>query len=209
MLEHAVRLFAHHVRDHTGLYVFLVVLFSVGVAFGALATGALDESQRLELVQYLEFFLEVVDTGSEGPPAGEVFQAALSSNLRTTALVFLLGLTVVGAPLVPVVVFLRGFIVGFAVGFLVSHLGWSGMLMALLAILPQNLLLIPALLVLSAYALLFAATVIRRRGTTAPWRAGVAFTVITAVTVVTAAAASLVEGYVAPLFLRLIARWWT
>ena len=195
-----------HVRRYAGVYFFLVVLFAVGVAFGALAVGALDATQRLELTHYLDFFLSSLDDPEERIPSVEVARHALSNNWRTAALIFLLGLTVIGVPLVPAVVFLRGFIAGFSVGFLVATRGVDGLLISVFAILPQNVLIIPALLVLSAAALTFSAHLVRPNRQAIPiWTTAVSYLLTGAATFALLGIASLVEGYVSPLFLRLLA----
>lgn len=206
MLSPVRRAAFEHVRTHAGLYFFLIVLFGMGVAFGALTVGALDATQRLELSQYLDFFLASLEDGRSPVASEAVFRQALSSNWRTAGFIFLLGLTLVGAPLVPVIVFLRGFIVGFAVGFMLAHRGWAGMLVSLLAIVPQNLLAVPALVVLAAAALAFSGRLLRRSSPGPPaWRALGAYAGTAAVAFALLAGASAIEGYVAPLFLRLFA----
>lgn len=209
MLERLQLLIVNHVRDHLGLYVFLVVLFAAGAAFGALATGALDEHQRLELVHYLESFLAVVDGVDEAPPPTQVFQAALGSYMRTVGLIFLLGATVIGAVAVPVLVFLRGFILGFTTGFLLSHFSWTGLLITIFAVLPQSVLAIPAVLILAAAALTFALAVLRRYRHNGPslWSTGGEFALFALLALSTVAVASLIEGYAAPGLLRIIAHW--
>ncbi|HEY8449822.1 MAG TPA: stage II sporulation protein M, partial [Bacillota bacterium] len=195
-----------HVRRYAGVYFFLTVLFAMGVAFGALAVGALDATQRLELGHYLEFFLQTLEQPGEAVPAQSIVRQALLSNWRTAGLIFLLGLTVVGVPLIPAIVFLRGFIVGFAVGFLVSSDGWRGLLISLLAILPQNVLIVPALIVLSAAAVTFSARLVRPGpGRPSLWRFVISYLTTAAACFIALAVASVLEGYVAPLFLRLVA----
>lgn len=188
------------------MYVFLIVLFGMGVAFGALAVSALDVTQRLELGQYLDLFLYSLNDPEAKASPTEVFREALMSNLRTAGFVFLLGLTVIGAPLVPAVIFLRGFIIGFSVGFLLASHGWHGMLISLLALLPQNLLIVPGILVMAAGSLAFAGSVFRRpRGAPSLGKSLLLFGLTTVATTLILIAASLIEGYVAPLFLRLLA----
>lgn len=197
-----------HLRRNAGVYFFLTVLFGMGVAFGSLAVGALDGTQRLELTHYLDFFFHVLQDPPENWSPTAVVKQALSGNLRTAALIFLLGLSIVGVPLVPAIIFLRGFIVGFAVGFLMVSRGTGGVLISLLAILPQNILIVPALIVLSAAALGFAARVVnRRRSLSRPlWQIVAVYSCTAAACLILLVVASLVEGYVAPFFLRWVVR---
>lgn len=195
-----------HLRHHTGIYFFLTVLFGMGVGFGALAVGALDANQRLELTHYLDYFFHSLQEPSELLSPAAVVKQAISGNLRTAGLIFLLGLTVVGVPLVPAIVFLRGFIVGFAVGFLLVSRGMGGLLVGVLAILPQNIIIIPSFIILSASALSFAAGVVKRRpAVRPPWKSITGYSVTAGLCFLLLIFASLVEGYIAPFFLRLVA----
>lgn len=209
MLEQTQEILWRQVVSHPGLYVFLIVLFAAGAAFGALATGALDPDQRLELVQYLEFFLTAFDGEQPPPPAAHIFRAALFGYLRTIGFMLVLGLTVVAAWAVPIIVFLRGFILGFAVGFLVSHFSWTGLLISLLAILPQNVLAIPAVVLMAGAAVAFGLTVVRhgRRDAAAIGRAGRRLALVTVAALLAITVASLMEGYLAPALLRFISAW--
>lgn len=209
MLEQTQTILWRQVAGHPGLYVFLIVLFAAGAAFGALATGALDADQRGELVQYLEHFLAAFEGEQPAPPAPEIFRAALAVYLRTMGIMLALGLTVVAAWAVPVVVFLRGFILGFAVGFLVSHFSWTGLLISLLAVLPQNLLAVPAVVLTAGAAVAFALAVARhgRRDAAAIMGAGRRLALITVLSLLAVTLASFMEGYMAPVLLRLISAW--
>lgn len=209
MLEQAQTILWQQISKHPGLYVFLIVLFAAGAAFGALATGSLDADQRVELVQYLEFFLAAFDGGQEAPPPAQIFHAAFFGYLRTIGFMLVLGLTVVAAWAVPIIVFLRGFILGFAVGFLVSHFSWTGLLITVFAVLPQNVLAIPAVVLMAGGAAAFAFTVFRqgRRDAAVIRQAGSRLALITLLALLAVTVASLMEGYLAPALLRLISAW--
>lgn len=195
-----------HLRQRAGLYFLAALAFTLGVALGALSLGALDDAQRLELAHYVQFFLQSLADPAMAPDAREVLRQTLATQLRTGALMYALGLSVVGAPLCLAVLLVRGFIGGFAVAFLVGYQGWSGVLMAVLAVLPQHLLAAPSLVVLAVAALTFAGQVAARRRHPEPaWRALAGFTVTALGCLLVLAVASLVEAYVAPAWLRLLA----
>lgn len=197
-----------HLRRHAGVYFFLIVLFGMGVSSGALAVGALDGSQRLELSHYLDFFFHSLQDPGETWTSSPVVRQALSGNLRTAGLIFLLGLTVIGVPLVAAIVFLRGFIIGFAVGFLLVSRGMTGLTIGVLAILPQNILIIPALIILSAAALNFSTGIVRKRPLDKGpmWKTFTSYSLVALGCFALLILASFVEGYIAPFFLRLVAR---
>ena len=101
-----------------------------------------------ELRQYLDSFLNNVGALAQNGqfPAIKNLEGILEWQLYSLGILWLLGLTVVGAPLVILLVGARGFILGFTVGFLVQEKTGQGLLLALVAVLPQNLFYVPGLL---------------------------------------------------------------
>src|SRR5690625_7607326 len=80
--------------------------------------------------------------------------------MRYLLLLCLLGLSVIGLPLVWILLFVKGFVVGFSVGFIVNQLGLKGLLLAALSIAPQNLLIIPIYIIAGSLAMIFSLTLL-------------------------------------------------
>ncbi len=123
--------------------------FLCGLIAGALILHALTPVQQGELHQYLTDFLRGVESLSQNRAALEglkVWQEILKTQIITFIFLWISGLTVVGIPLIVLIIGVRGFILGFTVGFLVQERAWQGLILALVAVLPQNLCYVPALL---------------------------------------------------------------
>ncbi|MBW4081769.1 stage II sporulation protein M [Paenibacillus sp. S150] len=149
-------------KEQTPLYIFVAVLFLVGVVFGALIVSALTLDQQQELGDYLGNFFVIVD--QQGLPAApDSYWDIAALNLKWLGLVWILGLSVIGLPGILILDFLKGVLIGFSVGTLVSEYSWHGMLFALVSVAPHNLVLIPVLLVGSAAAIAFSLLMIRSR----------------------------------------------
>lgn len=149
-------------KEQTPLYIFVAVLFLVGVVFGALIVSALTLDQQQELGDYLSNFFVTVD--QQGLPAAQdSYWSIAAFNLKWIGLIWILGLSVIGLPGILILDFLKGVLIGFTVGTLVSQYSWHGMLFALVSVAPHNLVLIPVLLVCSAAALGFSLLMIRSR----------------------------------------------
>jgi stage II sporulation protein M len=131
--------------------------FLIGLIGGALAVRALGTTQLAQLQQFLSSFLSGVGALAQNGrfPAFQAWEQILVGQLYMLGTLWLLGLCVVGAPAVIVLVGARGFILGFTVGFLVQAKAGLGLLLALAAVLPQNLFYIPGLLGAGALALYF------------------------------------------------------
>ncbi len=154
-----------HLRENMALYFFVLAMLSGGVIIGAMVTGSLSPQQADELAEYTLGFFQSLE-GPEMPVSGrDIFLSSLAMNLKTLGLVFLLGFTVIGMPVVAVVVLVRGLIIGFTVSFLMYLQGGMGVGLALVSILPQNLFLLTALIFCSVNALSYSLNILAvRRG---------------------------------------------
>ncbi|MGG2990592.1 stage II sporulation protein M [Paenibacillus macerans] len=152
----------HALKDQTPLYVFVAVLFLMGVVFGALMVNALTLEQQQDLSRYFgDFFLSINEGGTEFQLMSYWEVAVL--HLKWLGLIWLLGLSVIGLPGILILDFLKGVLIGFTVGCLVGQYTWKGLLFALVSIAPHNLIVIPALLIASVAAVSFSLNIIRSR----------------------------------------------
>ncbi|MGG3282487.1 stage II sporulation protein M [Paenibacillus solani] len=149
-------------KDQTMLYVFVGVLFLVGVLFGALMVNALSLEQQQDMARYLNhFFVNVQDSGNTMGSSSYWSIAAL--HLKWIGLIWILGLSVIGLPGILILDFLKGVLIGFTVGYLIGQYSWKGLLFALVSIAPQNLFVIPVLMMCSVAAITFSLYIIRDR----------------------------------------------
>jgi len=197
---------ARYLSARAGYFAFFIALFVVGVGFGASAVRALGDAHQAELVEYLEVYLRGLSAGGRDIPANELWQQAVAANLRTIGLLWASGPVVVGLLLAPAVIFMRGFVIGFAVGFLSFEFGLRGVLLALLGVFPQNLVAVPAILVIGVATTSFSVYVLRRKPHKVSFGAELAsYTVIVLAMMVLVVAACTFEAYVAPVLMRLLA----
>ncbi len=156
----------HHAMDQQKTFaitVFVIVLFLTGVAFGAMWVNALSTTQKQEIVHLLQPYWQMYATGKPLPDHTVEVWTLVWSHLKWIGLIALLGISVVGAPIICLLDFLKGMFVGFTVGFLVAQWSWQGMVVALIAVLPQHLFLLPAVLLCSVSALSLSMRLLRRR----------------------------------------------
>lgn len=150
-----------HLKDHRSIYTFTVVLMIMGVIFGALIVNSLALSEKQDLITYLQqFFGEM--SGGQFSSADDMLRQSFSHNLKYIGVMWILGLSVIGLPIVLILLFLKGVVVGFTVGFLVNQMGWHGLFVALMSVLPQNIILLPAFVVISTASISFSLKMIRQ-----------------------------------------------
>lgn len=189
-----------HLQGSWWVYIFLGICFLAGIIFGFLGVNILDEQQTTTLRQFMdEGFSQLAGDMNY---IGTTQQAAVK-NFANLGKIFLLGLTVIGFPLILVIIFTRGFVLGFTVCFLIREKAIWGGLIALLAILPPNLLSLPAYILAAAAAINFSLYLIRSKNTPI-LNYALSYLLLMIVLFIVMLGAVLIEGYLSPLFIQLL-----
>ena len=191
--------------DNLILFMTAAFIFSLGLALGVFAVGILQETQILELQDYLDIFL----LGLKGeiylePP--EIIRNSLNQNLKLLFFLWFLGITMLGIPGAIFILGLKGFTLGFTFTFIYQQFSLNGLLFALGALLPQNIFIIPALLTAAVACISFSLLQIHSRLGRKPfhfWPNLGNYTALFAVLMVLVLVGSLVEGYITTVFIRL------
>lgn len=194
-------------RDNLNLYVFVGVLVIVGAIFGAMLVHALTLEQQQELTDEISVYMTAVKNSQHLSPSVTFWESFWFYG-KWLLLIWFLGLSVIGLPLVFVLDFLKGVLIGFTVALLAQQLAWKGVYFFLTATAPQNAIVIPALMIASISASRFAYFVVRerlfrRKGQLLP--PFLAHTAVTGLMLVMIGFASLYEAFVSPLILERVA----
>lgn len=187
-------------KENLSLYVFVSVLFIIGVVFGAVLVNALSLEQKQEMSRHLGSFFNELHGGLIYDGA-QSFKSAFALHMKWILLIWLFGLSIIGLPLILILDFLKGVLIGFTVGYLAGHMSWKGMLFALVSVAPQNMIVIPALLICSVSAMAFSISMIKnrfiqRRGSV--YHPFMKYTNVTLLMGLMMVGAALWEGYMAP-----------
>jgi stage II sporulation protein M len=153
---------ANHLREYSSIYLFVVVLFLMGVIFGAVIVNSLSFTQKEDLFYYLSQFFGQAAEG-EVNAARDLFLQSFFHNSKFIVLIWILGISIIGLPIILIMLFIKGVTVGFTVGFLVNQMGWNGFLLSFVSILPQNLIIIPVFIIMAALSVMFSLRMIRNQ----------------------------------------------
>jgi stage II sporulation protein M len=198
------RLWNLSTRDNLNLYVFVGVLLVVGAIFGALLVNALTLEQQQELADEIGVYMTTVKESQPITPMTTFWESFWFYG-KWLLLIWFLGLSVIGLPLVLVLDFLKGVLIGFAVALLAQQLAWKGVFFFLAATAPQNAIVVPALMIASISAARFAYFVVRerlfrRKGQLLP--PFLAHTAVTGLMLIMIGVASSYEAFLSPIILE-------
>ncbi|AFS78413.1 stage II sporolation protein M [Gottschalkia acidurici 9a] len=198
--------FKKHVKDNVLLYFALIIVFMIGISSGAITINMLKGTQKEELIKFLDSFFKVINENDVDNIL--LVKQSFKNNLQTLIMIWFLGITVIGIPLVAGVVLLRGFVVGFTVGFLVKELGLKGFLFSILSILPQNIFLIPWIIASSVVSIGFSIKIIKSRTNKSNkfvfLNELTRYSIVIGILFLISIIGILIESYATPMFMKLI-----
>jgi stage II sporulation protein M len=133
-----------HIAANRASFLFLLMTFVLGVSAGAFTVNGLSTMQRDELSNYFQGFLQLFV--NQNFKSSELLSMGLIENIKIAALLWVLGVTIIGLPFIYLVIGVRGFITGFTSGFIINALGMQGLLFSAAALLPREIIIIPCLI---------------------------------------------------------------
>lgn len=192
------------------LFLFLGIVFVMGAAAGTLAVRTLPDGQKNDLMNYLQGFFQTFRS-NPSPNSDAIFKQSIVDNIgKTVGVIWILGLSIIGIPLVIAVLFLRGFVIGFSVGFLVDQMVYKGVALAAVAIAPHNLLIIPSVLLAAGASLSFSGAALKTlfgQRSYNMYQQFLSTTLLCLLACLGLVAAAFVEGFVTPTLMELAGRY--
>ena len=187
-------------------YGIILFILCLGITVGSLAAFNMKAEQTVAIQELLESFLKQINTLTFS--SVELIQLSVFNDILLIAIIYLLGLTVIGMPIMLTLIFSRGFILGFTVSFLLKEKAFHGIILASAAILPQNLLYLPALVASGATALSFTMVLFKRNfgANIRIWPAFLCYNGLMLTIMALAMGSSLIEAYITPFLTRFAVR---
>lgn len=185
-----------HFKENRIQYALVTLLFVAGIFLGSLKVGGLEDPIKNHLSSLVDGYLN-----GNGTSVGQnIFAGAFLNQVRFMLACWLLGLTVIGIPLILAVVFVRGFSLGFTVFFLLQQKAGFGIILSLLSLLPQNLIYVPILLMAAVVAVNFSLYIVRARHySSTPLGIGLmGYTLLMLVLTILVALGAFLEAYLVP-----------
>ncbi|RJX23648.1 MAG: stage II sporulation protein M [Dethiobacter sp.] len=202
------RAFLEYLRENLGIYTVVIIFFGAGIISGSVLLRFLKESQLAELNTAVSYFMEGLKNESYNmlQPL-DLLKVSLQKNILFHFMLWALGFLWIGFPFILVVLALKGFALGFTVAFIVYRSALKGLIFCLAAVLPHNLLLLPAYLVAAATALTLSLLKLKerlgkKRTDRNHYYRGYCYLMLLLLVIILMG--GLVEAYITPVFMRLV-----
>ena len=150
-----------HISQNRNSYLMLLMAFVVGVSAGAFTVNGLSSIQKEELTNYFQGFLQLLDI--QKVDSSELLSISLLENLKLVAVLWVLGVSIIGIPFIYLFMSVKGFITGFSSGFIINVIGLKGVLFTLFALLPKEIIAIPCIIALGVNGINFSLKIIKNK----------------------------------------------
>lgn len=133
------------------IYLFLLLIFIIGLIFGSIFITIINETDKNAVMsQITNFFLKIKTNQINFI---DVLKNNLSSNLIYIIFIWLLGISIVGIPIIIIMLFIKGFMIGFSVASIIAKYKLIGILGSFTYIFPHIVLSVLIIFTISNYAL--------------------------------------------------------
>lgn len=133
------------------LFIFLFLLFIIGLLVGSLFTTILKDSDQTLVKDSLNNFLTSINKNQL--KVETTFLPALFSQIVYVLSVWLLGVSILGLPIVIILYFSKAFTLGFSIGSLLYHYHTKGILLSIAYIFPHQIINFFIYTILTIYSL--------------------------------------------------------
>ena len=138
-----------HVYNNLKQYMIVAILFLIGIIAGVMFVNYAEIETQNQIGNYITTFIECLKTDYEIDSVN-LLKNVLENHIIFTFLLWFMGCTIIGIPIVYGLVTFRGFSLGYTISSIIFTLGTGkGILFCLITLLFQNLLIIPCILALA------------------------------------------------------------
>lgn len=143
----------NNIIDQKKKYLFLATIIIVGIISGFIFMFFISKEDKSLVQNELDLFFNTIK--DDKIIYLNSFINSISSNLLYLIIIWILGISIVGIPIIIFLLFLKGFILGFSISSIIIVYGFNGLLMAFITQFPHNIILIVTFLLLGFYAINF------------------------------------------------------
>ncbi|MBS4539969.1 stage II sporulation protein M [Clostridium sp. D2Q-11] len=197
--------FIKHFKNNLFIYFLVTVILMIGISAGVITIKILSESQRGELHSFISNFFSNID--SQKIDNVSLLKYSIFNNLKTTLVIWILGLIILGVPITLGIVLFRGFTIGFTIGFMINDFGFKGLMLALLTLIPQNIFIIPGIIIISSSSISYSINFIKRRKKNKKeslFKETFGFSFFILITCLCFIIGGIVEAYITPYLMKII-----
>lgn len=138
-----------YIEENIRSYLILLIVFFIGIILGTIFINNSKENQVIQITTYINNFINSMKNNYQ-ISTNILLIDSIINNVSTAILLWFLGSTVIGVPLIYLVIGYKGYCIGFTISAIIATIGTGkGILFITGAMLLQNIIYIPCILTLA------------------------------------------------------------
>lgn len=138
-----------HISKNIKTYIILIIIFVLGIILGVLVVNNSSELQKTEVTNYINTFITDIKNNQQ-IDYFKLLRTSFMNNLKVVLILWFMGSTVIGIPLVYGEIGYKGFCLGYTASAITMAIGSGKSTMFIgTSMLLNNIILIPAILLLA------------------------------------------------------------
>lgn len=144
------------INSNKKIYTFLIGLIIIGLVFGSSMPLFLNTSDKEIITNYMAEFVKNI----ENIDPLFLLKNSILNNLTSSFFIWILGISIIGIPIVIIIFFFKVFIMGFSITAIILNYGIKGILFSAVYIFPTITLEIIIYLIITTYSIIFSSKLI-------------------------------------------------
>lgn len=189
------------------LFLILTIILFIGIALGSIFVTLLHDSDKGKVIEQVRSFFNTIEINKVSH--FQVLQSSFISNVIYIGVIWILGISIIGMPIILMMIGLKGFIIGFSLGSIILNYKIKGILAALGYLFPHVVILILLMLIVAYYALYLSynlfLSVIRKQSMHFKGFIGY-YHFLLLISIFIISIAAFIESYISPYLIRFVLR---
>ena len=138
----------NYIKENIKTYLILLIIFFIGLILGVIFVDNAREPQANQISSYINNFINSIKENYQ-ISTKDLLKETVINNVSIAVILWFLGSTVIGFPLIYVVICYKGYCIGYTISSVIATIGTAkGIVFILATMLLQNIIYIPVILTL-------------------------------------------------------------
>lgn len=196
-----------NIKKNRKEYISLCIVLFIGVVLGVLFINNVNDNEKIEIQNYINNFIQTLKDNNQIDKLA-LLKESIARNVCIGVLLWFVGSTVIGIPLVYAYVTYKGFCISYTVSSCIAVLGQGkGITFALSSILLQNIIIIPVILSISVSGIKLYKSIMKDKRKENIKLEIVKHTIISLINIIGLVIASVFETYISTNILQIMTKY--
>lgn len=144
-----INIIKEHIRNNMKEYLIISIIFLIGIVVGVVFINNIKIEEQQKINNYLNTFIQSLKTNCQ-IDSNNLIRNSIISNIILAFAMWFIGSTIIGIPIVCLLVGFKGFCLGYTISSIMVTFGvQKGIIFTILSLLLQNIIFIPCILALA------------------------------------------------------------